>query len=89
MILQNVLKLVQKLLKILLLKQLILHKKLHNFFYDILEIPINRAFKMKKNHRYNLIPLCSKHHRLVHEGKIAIHGFVMGEDGLRLSYWEA
>lgn len=43
---------------------------------------------MKKNHRYNLIPLCAKHHRLVHEGKIAIHGFVMSEDGLRLSYSE-
>lgn len=43
---------------------------------------------MKKNHRYNLIPLYSKHHRLVHEGKIAVHGFVMSEDGLRLSYWE-
>lgn len=41
------------------------------------------------NHRYNLIPLCSKHHRLVHEGKIAIHGFVMSEDGLKLSYSEA
>ncbi len=41
------------------------------------------------NHRYNLIPLCAKHHRLVHEGKIAIHGFVMGEDGLRLSYSES
>lgn len=40
------------------------------------------------NYRYNLIPLCSKHHRLVHEGKIAIHGFVMGEDGLRLSFSE-
>jgi DNA mismatch repair protein MutS len=40
------------------------------------------------NHRYNLIPLCTKHHRLVHEGKIAIHGFVMGEEGLRLSYSE-
>jgi DNA mismatch repair protein MutS len=40
------------------------------------------------NHRYNLIPLCSKHHRLVHEGKIAIHGFVMSEEGLRLSYSE-
>ncbi|MDP1784232.1 MAG: DNA mismatch repair protein, partial [Sulfuricurvum sp.] len=38
------------------------------------------------NHRYNLIPLCAKHHRLVHEGKIAVHGFVMGEEGLRLSY---
>lgn len=41
------------------------------------------------NHRYNLIPLCAKHHRLVHEGKIAIHGFVMSEDGLRLSYSES
>lgn len=40
------------------------------------------------NHRYNLIPLCAKHHRLVHEGKISIHGFIMGEDGLRLSYSE-
>ncbi|MBN2870669.1 MAG: DNA mismatch repair protein, partial [Campylobacterales bacterium] len=40
------------------------------------------------NHRYNLIPLCTKHHRLVHEGKIAIHGFVMSEEGLRLSYSE-
>jgi DNA mismatch repair protein MutS len=38
------------------------------------------------NHRYNLIPLCANHHRLVHEGKIAIHGFVMSEEGLRLSY---
>lgn len=41
------------------------------------------------NHRYNLIPLCARHHRLVHEGKIAIHGFVMSEDGLRLSYSES
>ncbi len=40
------------------------------------------------NHRYNLIPLCSKHHRLVHEGKIAVHGFVMSEEGLKLSYSE-
>ena len=40
------------------------------------------------NHRYNLIPLCSNHHRLVHEGKIAIHGFVMSEEGLKLSYSE-
>ncbi len=40
------------------------------------------------NHRYNLIPLCAKHHRLVHEGKIAIQGFVMSEEGLKLSYSE-
>jgi DNA mismatch repair protein MutS len=40
------------------------------------------------NHRYNLIPLCSNHHRLVHDGKIAIHGFVMSEEGLKLSYSE-
>lgn len=39
-----------------------------------------------KNHRYNLIPLCKKHHKMVHEGKIIIQGFVMGEDGLKLHY---
>ena len=41
------------------------------------------------NHRYNLIPLCARHHRMVHEGKIAIHGFVMSEEGLKLSYSES
>ena len=41
-----------------------------------------------KNHKYNLIPLCKKHHKLVHEGKIVIQGFVMGEDGLKLHYQE-
>lgn len=30
-----------------------------------------------QNHRFNLIPLCAKHHRMVHEGKITISGFVM------------
>ena len=39
-----------------------------------------------KNHKYNLIPLCKNHHRLVHEGKINISGFVMTEEGLKLSY---
>lgn len=63
-------------------------QKLHIFFYDILVTPINRALKNGIYQRYNLIPLCAKHHRLVHEGKIAIHGFVMSEDGLRLSYSE-
>jgi DNA mismatch repair protein MutS len=39
-----------------------------------------------KNHRYNLIPLCKKHHQLVHEGKIMISGFVMSDKGLKLHY---
>jgi len=39
-----------------------------------------------KNHKYNLIPLCKTHHKLVHEGKIHISGFVMSEEGLKLSY---
>ena len=39
-----------------------------------------------KNHKYNLIPLCKNHHKLVHEGKIHISGFVMSEEGLKLSY---
>ena len=39
-----------------------------------------------KNHKYNLIPLCKKHHQLVHEGKIQISGFVMTNEGLKLHY---
>ena len=39
-----------------------------------------------KNHKYNLIPLCKKHHRMVHEGRIVISGFVMTDQGLRLHY---
>ena len=38
-----------------------------------------------KNHKYNLIPLCKKHHSLVHEEKIIIQGFMMSEDGLKLT----
>jgi len=41
-----------------------------------------------QNHRFNLIPLCSKHHKMVHEGKITISGFVMGCEGLKLHYEE-
>jgi len=41
-----------------------------------------------KNHKYNLIPLCKKHHKLVHEGKIIISGFVMTSEGLKLHYEE-
>lgn len=41
-----------------------------------------------KNHKYNLIPLCKEHHKMVHEGKITIQGFVMTEDGLKLHYFE-
>ena len=41
-----------------------------------------------QNHRYNLIPLCVKHHKMVHEGKISINGFVMSDEGLKLHYEE-
>jgi len=43
---------------------------------------------MDKNHKYNLIPLCKKHHNMVHEGKIHISGFVMTSKGLKLHYEE-
>ena len=43
---------------------------------------------INKNHKYNLIPLCKKHHTLVHEGKIHISGFVMTSQGLKLHYEE-
>ncbi len=41
-----------------------------------------------KNHRYNLLPLCKKHHDMVHSGKIVINGFVMTSKGLQLHYDE-
>jgi len=42
----------------------------------------------KVNHRYNLIPLCAKHHKMVHDGRLIINGFVMSEEGLTLHYTE-
>ncbi|RLA75340.1 MAG: DNA mismatch repair protein, partial [Epsilonproteobacteria bacterium] len=39
-----------------------------------------------KNHKYNLIPLCKKHHKMVHDGKININGFVATSKGLELHY---
>ncbi|WP_457561362.1 MutS-related protein [Caminibacter sp.] len=39
------------------------------------------------NHKYNLIPLCKKHHKMVHEGKIRIIGFVSTSKGIEL-HWE-
>ncbi|AXH08943.1 DNA mismatch repair protein [Malaciobacter halophilus] len=41
---------------------------------------------MNANHKYNLIPLCKEHHKLVHEGKININGFVATSNGLELHY---
>ena len=43
---------------------------------------------VKKNHKYNLIPLCKKHHNMVHKGKIHISGFNMTNNGLKLHYEE-
>ncbi len=40
-----------------------------------------------KNHKYNLIPLCKKHHTMVHEGEIIISGFMMTDEGLKL-HWD-
>ena len=42
----------------------------------------------KANHKFNLIPLCAKHHKMVHEGRLIINGFVMSEEGLKLHYSE-
>jgi len=40
----------------------------------------------KKNHKFNLIPLCKKHHQLVHTGKLHINGFITTSKGLELHY---
>lgn len=39
------------------------------------------------HHKYNLIPLCKKHHKMVHDGKIRITGFVTTSKGIEL-HWE-
>ncbi|GAB6044982.1 DNA mismatch repair protein MutS [Caminibacter profundus] len=39
------------------------------------------------HHKYNLIPLCKKHHKMVHEGKIRILGFVTTSKGIEL-HWD-
>jgi len=41
---------------------------------------------INQNHKFNLIPLCKKHHKLVHDGKININGFVTTSKGLELHY---
>ena len=41
---------------------------------------------INQNHKYNLIPLCKKHHKMVHDGKININGFVTTSKGLELHY---
>jgi len=41
---------------------------------------------MDINHKYNLIPLCKKHHKMVHDGKIKIVGFITTSKGLELHY---
>jgi DNA mismatch repair protein MutS len=38
------------------------------------------------NHKYNLIPLCKEHHKMVHDGTININGFVTTSKGLELHY---
>ena len=41
-----------------------------------------------QNHKYNLIPLCKKHHQMVHNGKLIIKGFITTDRGIELHYEE-
>jgi len=41
-----------------------------------------------QNHKYNLIPLCKKHHNMVHNGKLIIKGFITTNRGIELHYEE-
>jgi len=41
-----------------------------------------------QNHKYNLIPLCKKHHNMVHNGKLIIKGFITTDRGIELHYEE-
>lgn len=41
---------------------------------------------VNQNHKYNLVPLCKEHHKIVHDGRININGFVATSKGLELHY---
>ena len=41
-----------------------------------------------QNHKHNLIPLCKKHHKEIHDKKIKIDKFVMTSKGLELQFEE-
>ena len=41
---------------------------------------------INQNHKYNLIPLCKEHHKMVHDGTINVNGFVATSNGLELHY---
>lgn len=38
------------------------------------------------NHKYNLIPLCPEHHKMVHQGKITDLKFLVTSRGIQLTY---
>lgn len=44
---------------------------------------------MNQNHKYNLVPLCKEHHKMVHDGRININGFVATSKGLELHFTDA
>ena len=41
-----------------------------------------------KDNKHNLIPLCKEHHKLIHDGKLQVNGFVMTSKGLELKFEE-
>lgn len=41
-----------------------------------------------QDNKHNLVPLCKEHHKLIHDGKIRVDGFVMTSKGLELRYEE-
>jgi len=63
-------------------------EEVHHILPQHLANDAGKIGPMDKNHHSNLIPLCKKHHRLVHEGKIMISGFMMTSEGLKLHYEE-
>ena len=41
-----------------------------------------------QDNKHNLVPLCKEHHKLIHDGKIRVDGFVMTSKGLELKFEE-
>lgn len=49
------------------------HKAVNGYIDDV-----------KKNHKFNLVNLCKKHHQEVHDGKINIKGYIKTNKGFKL-----
>jgi len=46
----------------------------------------NFVLHFHKNRKFNILPVCEKHHKEIHDGKIFINGFVKTSKGIKLDF---